>query len=132
MKVKSVLVVVGVFLLASMVVPVMASPGEVVVATKVAFHILAPYGGLSAQERVDKFYERSNEAGLFYKYDESKLQVRAVKGEVAIFYGSAILLTADLETARLNSMTRQKLAEHWLNKLKELVPDAEAIDVLPK
>ncbi len=97
-------------------------PGVVSLAGEVILRIHSPAGGKDCQQRADAVTERIVDTlGTGLVYPEN-VTVKYIRREWAVFVKDILVITADAESARMNSTTTKKLAEAWAKNLRRTIP----------
>lgn len=109
--------------------PAAAAAGDVVVGGILVLRIRTEAGGLSAAERAVIVEQRITDALSKAQFSPETVVVRRVNGDPAIFVGSTLIVTVDVNHARLNGTRPELLAEMWARNLRVALPKAVPLGV---
>lgn len=104
--------------------PAAAAVEEIVVGGIVVLRVRAGGDGVSAAQRGVILHQRITNALSIGRVTPEQITVRVIGGDPAIYVRDVLIITVLPEDAQLNGMTREALADLWLQNLRRALPRA--------
>lgn len=102
--------------------PAAAAVEDIVVGGILVLRVRAGGDGISAAQRGVLLHQRITNALSIGPVIPEQITVRMIKADPAIYVRDVLIVTVRPEDARLNRMTREALADLWLQNLRRALP----------
>jgi hypothetical protein len=99
---------------------------QVVVGGTLFLTLRAAWGGLSPEQRASEIQDRINEALSMGPIHPSDITVGKLDGDYVVLLKGRRLFTADYDTAKMENVAPQVLANEWAKSLQTTLPSLTA------